>query len=233
MHDGTWGVEEVRGRVLRHEIAAALRAAIQDRRLQPGERILEADLARRFGVSRQPVREAIRELEREGLLTCLPNRGTFVTRVSVADALAVCDVRAELEGLAARLAVRNLSPADCQRLRQIPDRMRAAAERRDLQELITLDLELHDLVIARANHSLLQRVLASIAVYSRGFIVHTKTYYGENLLQVAESHQLLVDELLTLDPARAEAAVQKHIAEAAERLRRLAREQGDRAPVGG
>ena len=78
-------------------------------RLEPGERVLEVELARRFGVSRQPVREAIRTLEREGLLTSLPNRGTFVTRVSLDDAIAIQDIRAQLEGLAARLAVEHLT----------------------------------------------------------------------------------------------------------------------------
>jgi DNA-binding GntR family transcriptional regulator len=75
------------------------------------------DLAHRFGVRRQPVREATRSLEREGLVTSLPNRGTFVTRVAAEDALAIIDIRIELEGLAARLAVQKFTPADTRRLR--------------------------------------------------------------------------------------------------------------------
>src|SRR5215831_11085296 len=107
----------VHGRALRHDIVDVLRDEIIQGQLEPGERVLETDLARRFGVSRQPVREAIRTLEREGLLTNLPNRGTFVTRVSWEDALAIQDVRAELEGLAARLAVANLTSDDFKRMR--------------------------------------------------------------------------------------------------------------------
>src|SRR5437867_2815722 len=84
----------VRGRALRHDIADALRHEITSGRLETGTRVLEIDLARRFGVSRQPVREAIRTIEREGLLTSLPNRGTFVSRVSLEDAIAVQDIRA-------------------------------------------------------------------------------------------------------------------------------------------
>lgn len=224
--DGSWVVAAPKPRALRHDIAESLRAAIYAQKLPPGARILESELARRFGVSRQPVREAIRMLEREGLLTCIPNRGTFVTRVTVEDSLAVCDVREELEGLAARLAVRNLTPEDCRRLRRIPKLMREAAAAGDVQQLAVLDLELHELIVARANHALLQDLLASIAVYSRGFVVHTKTYYGSDLSQVAVSHERLVDEILTLDPHRAEAAIQDHIREAAERLRRGLEESG-------
>src|ERR1051325_9596968 len=118
------------GRALRHAIADALRDEIIRGRLEAGERVLEIDLARRFGVSRQPVREAIRSLEREGLLTSLPNRGTFVTRVSLEDAVAIQDIRAELEGLAARLAVLNLTDGDFRRLGEIVQEMRAAGERK-------------------------------------------------------------------------------------------------------
>src|ERR1051325_505471 len=112
------------GRALRHAIADALRDEIIRGRLEAGERVLEIDLARRFGVSRQPVREAIRTLEREGLLTSLPNRGTFVTRVSLEDAIAIQDIRAQLEGLAARLAVAHLTSADFKRLRDLIKAMR-------------------------------------------------------------------------------------------------------------
>src|SRR5215212_8015376 len=169
-----WVTTELTVRSLRHDI----RQAIRDRRLAPGARILETDLARRFSVSRQPVREAIRMLEHEGLLTSVPNRGTFVTRVSVEDSIAICDVREELEGLAARLAVRNLTPKDRERLAKIPGLMRQAAHENDV--------ELHDLIVARSGHRLLQEVLATIAVYSRGFIVHTKDYYDTQLDQVAD-----------------------------------------------
>jgi DNA-binding GntR family transcriptional regulator len=220
-----WITAKLQVRSLRHDIAEALRQAIRDRRLAPGARILETDLAKRFNVSRQPVREAIRMLEHEGLLTSVPNRGTFVTRVSVEDSIAICDVREELEGLAARLAVRNLTAGDRERLTSIPKLMRRAASDGDVNRLIELDLELHDLVVARSDHRLLQEVLASIAVYSRGFIVHTKAYYGTDLGQVADSHERLVTEVLSGDPRRAEAAVQEHIREAAARLRRMRAEQ--------
>src|SRR5437879_5548901 len=135
----------VRGRALRHEIVDVLRDEIVRSELQPGERILEIDLARRFGVSRQPVREAIRTLEREGLLTSLPNRGTFVTRVSLEDAIAIQDIRAQLEGLAARLAVERLTAADFKRLRDLIKDMRDAGRRRASHELVALDLEFHSL----------------------------------------------------------------------------------------
>ncbi|MCC6176690.1 MAG: GntR family transcriptional regulator [Chloroflexi bacterium] len=216
-----WITGKPQVRSLRHDIAEAIRQAIRDGQLAPGARILETDLARRFDVSRQPVREAIRMLEHEGLLTSVPNRGTFVTRVSVEDSIAICDVREELEGLAARLAVRHFKTEDRHRLTEIPNQMRHAALESDINRLIELDLELHDLIVARSNHRLLQDMLASIAVYTRGFIVHTKSYYGTDLIRVADLHERLVSELLSGEPHRAEAAVQEHVREAADRLRSM------------
>ncbi|MGI9149377.1 MAG: GntR family transcriptional regulator [Chloroflexota bacterium] len=220
-----------RGRSLRHDIADALRAEIISGRLEPGERVLEIDLARQFGVSRQPVREAIRTLEREGLLTSLPNRGTFVTRVSLEDAIAIQDIRAELEGLAARLAVANLTEADFKHLRQIVKQMRDAGRRQEPLKLVALDLDFHDVINNRASHRLLLEVLASVAVYTRGFIVHTKSYYARqvDLQFVANSHALLLEELLTRDPARAEQAVHAHIQSALATLA-AAREPAPGAP---
>jgi DNA-binding GntR family transcriptional regulator len=219
----------VHGRALRHDIADALRDEIIRGRLDPGERVLEIDLARRFGVSRQPVREAIRTLEREGLLTSLPNRGTFVTRVSLEDAIAIQDIRALLEGLAARLAVERLTAADFKQLRALIKSMREAGRRRAAHELVALDLEFHVLVNTRSEHRLLLDVLASVGVYIRGFIVHTSTYYARqrDLQFVANSHALLLDALLTRNPEKAERAVHEHIESALASLAASSDEVGE------
>ena len=202
-----------RGRVLRHDIVDTLRAEILSGRLAPGERVLEIDLARRFGVSRQPVREAIRSLEHAGLLTSLPNRGTFVTRVALEDALAIQDIRAELEGLAARLAVANLTEADFAELDRLVARMADAGERLAGDELVGLDLQFHQLVNERSNHRLLLEMLDSVAVYVRGFVVHTRNYWATqvSLAFVANSHRLLLAELRARDPDRADRAVHYHV----------------------
>jgi DNA-binding GntR family transcriptional regulator len=217
----------VRGRALRHDIADALREEIIGGRLEQGERVLEIELARRFGVSRQPVREAIRTLEREGLLTSLPNRGTFVTRVSLEDAIAIQDIRAQLEGLAARLAVEHLTARDFKRMRELIREMRDAGKRRASDDLVALDLEFHNLVNVRSDHRLLLQVLASVGVYTRGFIVHTRSYYARqrDLQFVANSHSLLLEALLSRDPERAEKAVHAHVQSALASLAASGEEQ--------
>lgn len=104
---------------LRERIVARLRQAIIAGDLPPKTRLMEPELARRLGVSRTPLREAIRHLEAEGLLATVPRVGTFVTEVSPRDVEDTYAIRSVLEGLAARQAAENPDPAKAERLRAI------------------------------------------------------------------------------------------------------------------
>src|SRR5690606_4359359 len=88
---------------VRRQVAKVLREAITSGRFAPGQRLIEKDLCELLGVSRPSVREALRELESEGLIEIIPNRGPLVKRLTAADAASVYQVRAALEALAARL----------------------------------------------------------------------------------------------------------------------------------
>src|SRR5260370_41599154 len=111
--------------------------------------------------------------------------------------------------MAVRLSASNVAEADFKHLRDIYNKMRDAGRRQEPHKLLALDLEFHDVINTHSRHRLLLEVLASVAVYTRGFIVHTKSYYARqvDLQFVANSHALLLDELLTRDPAPAEQAV--------------------------
>jgi len=97
---------------IRAQVLDNLRQAILDRHLKPGQRLIERELVEMTGVSRTSIREALRELAAEGLVTAVPNRGTVVTSVSEDEARQLYEVRAVLEGLAGRLFVENASDAD-------------------------------------------------------------------------------------------------------------------------
>lgn len=98
---------------LRQEVVRVLRQEILDGALVPGERLLENDLCARYGVSRTVVREALRQLESERLITLLPNRGPIVTVLSSQDIVALYEVRCVLEGLAGELFARCATDAEC------------------------------------------------------------------------------------------------------------------------
>ena len=97
---------------LRDVVFENLRGAIVEGRLKPGERLMEVQLAEQLGVSRTPVREAIRKLELEGLVVMLPRKGAYVANMSLKDLIDVLEIRASLEGLAASLAAERITDED-------------------------------------------------------------------------------------------------------------------------
>jgi DNA-binding GntR family transcriptional regulator len=111
--------------------------------LRPGEHVKEQALATSLGVSRNPVREACRALERAGLVAIIPHRGVFVREVSLQEATDVFDIRAEMSGIVAREAVRNVSPKALDALSDLIRRMDEAAIENDADAHLELNLKFH------------------------------------------------------------------------------------------
>ncbi|MGF1626496.1 MAG: GntR family transcriptional regulator [Alphaproteobacteria bacterium] len=136
-------------RSLNDMVTAAVRNAITEGRFRPGERLVEDRLARLFGVSRNPVREALKILRSEGLVEITPRRGASVAALSPEEAREVIELRAALEGLSARLAARRCTPEVAARLAAILDAGDAAVARREPGTLKRLNDEFHT-ALARA-----------------------------------------------------------------------------------
>lgn len=113
--------------LIRSQVLDNLRQAIIDRRLAPGQRLIERELVELTGVSRTSVREALRELAAEGLVTAIPNKGTVVTSVSAEEARQLYQVRSALEGLAGRLFVANATAAQRKALARAMERIERQA----------------------------------------------------------------------------------------------------------
>ncbi|MEV4754971.1 GntR family transcriptional regulator [Micromonospora sp. NPDC049559] len=143
---------------LRDLVTQDLRRRILVGEFVPGERLVEDRLAELLGVSRNPVREAIRVLSAEGFVEVTPRRGAAVSRLSAEEAEELFDVRMALEGLAARLAARKQSPAAIQKLRDLLARSRAAVEGGDLLTVADLNTEFHTAVAEAAGNAYLNLV---------------------------------------------------------------------------
>src|ERR1022692_4182392 len=128
---------------LRHRILGVIRKAITSGDLGPGDRIVELQLAKQLGVGNTAVREALFELERAGLVSRIPNKGSFITKMTLEDALQIFRVRKELEGLAVELAVQHMSAKDLDILQGLVDAMKTAAETSDIERFYHTDLEFH------------------------------------------------------------------------------------------
>ena len=133
--------------LIRDRVVDALREAIIAGRLKPGERIRERELVALLGVSRSPLREAIRILETEGLITSLAHRGARVSELSATDLRDMVHVRIMLESFAARLFIERLDDRALRAMQDQVERARAPGYQVDLQANFDLGLEFHDLLV--------------------------------------------------------------------------------------
>lgn len=200
-------------------VTTTLREAILSGVITPGTWLREGELSQTLGVSRTPVREALRRLADEGLTVREVHRGSVVAQMSIEDILAVYTVRANLEGLAARLAAAHATDATVAELRDVHERMLAAAEAGE--SIDDLNLTLHRLIRESAHNVYLERFLIQVENSVRRF--GQTTFSDPDRLVVAlEEHGELIDAIAAADEERAERVAVAHMRNAREvRLRQL------------
>lgn len=193
--------------------AERIRLAIVDGRLKPGERLKEADVARAFGVSRTPVREALRLLQLEGLIVATPNRGAAVCSYTAAELRDVYELRALLEGHAARRAAESVTAATLAELDASCSRFRALRERdAPIPELVHENVRFHALILEAAGSPKLAGTTR--AVMEMPLVYRTYSWYSpEQRLRAERQHERLVGALEAGDGDRSEAIMKQHIAE--------------------
>ena len=218
-------------RALRSDVYDALRRALVQGALKPGQRINEAELARQMQISRAPIREAIRQLEQEGLLESVPRRGTFVPALSREDVEEVYTLRADLEARAVRRAVPRLTTGELATLTDFVDKMCAAGEAKDLATVLEADIQFHRFLVEAAGWPRLRKLW-------EGLHPQTLTLYTLNTLtdwtsvDHARRHEPLLVAIRTGDPEVATAAIQEHIlGVCAQVIRRLSISAASNPPL--
>jgi DNA-binding GntR family transcriptional regulator len=196
---------------LRHRITNVLRKAIVEGRLKPGDRIVEEGVSEQLRVSRGPVREALRQLEQEGLVVSFPYRGTEVLGVSQEEVAEILvPIRLTLERFAFRHALVRLTDAELDELARLVAAMRKAAAVADLDRLAEDDVRFHELVISRSGHPHCLQIWKTIeprvrAHFRRDAPVHPSPF------ELPDEHQELLDALRTRDEATVLAVLERHI----------------------
>ena len=193
-----------------------IRSAIVDGRLQPGERLREEELARELGISRTPVREALLILQTEGLVDAAPNRGAVVRSHDAGDLEDLYQLRALLEGYAARRAAANVSEAAIAELRASCERFEALIDG-DVQELVKENLYFHSVILDAARSrrvaELIRKVIELPLVY-RSYI-----WYSVDQRRIsAHYHRQITKALEARDGERAELVMKEHVFEARDVL---------------
>jgi len=189
-------------------VVDALREAILSGELEPGERLLQEDLAERLKMSSTPVREALRQLESEGILQSSPNRGVRVAEVDLRSVHEVYLIRATLEGLATRMAAPKLRPAHLDHLRALHDKIEQLIQQNELKELRRLNYELHILIYEAADMPELLKIIRSLWTKFPWDTLHV---LPERASTSSAQHAQLIEALAAGDAELAGQLMQAHI----------------------
>lgn len=211
-------------------VEAQLTRAIVEGRLAPGSRIVEADIARRMGVSRAPVREAARRLERQGVLVSRPRHGFAVRTISVQEIDDLFEVRISLELTSIELACTKADEAGLAQLKALVDTMVREAPTQPQHKRIASDLEFHTLICELSGNAHLHRIFSNTQTEMRMIIALIDAVYHDPST-VASTHFPIVDALMRRDVAGARAAMRVHLDDAWQHVRALFVEQHGAAPT--
>lgn len=207
-------------RALHQDVEAYVLELIRSGEAPPGDRISEAEIARRLGISRTPVREAMARLLRDGILAHAPRRGVFVPQHSAAQIEEVASLRAVLEGFAARRASRRITPAELEQLGAVVEAGAEAARHGDWLTMEEKNAEFHDLLVRSAQHALLLRSWRLLSPAAWKLIAATPSTppSAETIDDFLERHHQLIRALASGDPKRAEHEAAAHVQHAGGRL---------------
>ncbi|HLQ34936.1 MAG TPA: GntR family transcriptional regulator [Chloroflexota bacterium] len=204
-------------RTYRQDAVQSIRAAISEGTLTGGTPLVERRIAEDMGISRAPVREALRQLEEEGLIVNIPFKGWYVTEVTPKAMAEIVSLRRVVEAFAAERAAEFVKPAEMRELQRLHAEMERAAAKDDPDGLLELHLRFHGRFYELAGHDLLRQVWTTMEGQLRLYLrLHQLTY--DTLPHYVEAHRPILDALLARDAEALKAAITEHLGEHTEQL---------------
>ncbi len=195
---------------LREVVAETLREAIVNGTLNPGERLMEIQLAEELGVSRTPVREAIRKLELEGFVVMIPRRGTYVADLSIKDINEVFEIRTALDVLAAGLAVERITEDELEQLERLLVEIGELIETDDTDRIVEVDSQFHDVLYRASRNDRLVGIINNLREQFTRFRSISIQYPGR-MVKSVEEHRRLVEAIASRDTELAQQIAREHM----------------------
>lgn len=195
---------------LRGQVFASIREDILNGRFTNGEGLKETTISKELGVSRTPVREAIRQLELEGLVKSIPNKGVIVAGISKEDVLDIFDIRIRLEGLACRRAAKNITPDDLKELQEVLDLMEFFISKKDIAHLVDLDRDFHRIIYDASQSKSISHILCHYHQYVQKARITSLEVEGR-MQQVWQEHMEIYRSLAEGNEEQAEKAMTEHV----------------------
>ena len=197
-------------RPLRMVVYDELKMRILTGQIAAGERMMEEETSRDLGVSRTPVREAFKRLEKEGLVIIKPRRGAFATQMAKKDLMEILDVRESLESMAAGQACERMTKAQKEKLRSVCEKHKKAVANNTYKQMVKYDTEFHQLLVEGSRNKTLINFVEQLQelVLRFRYIYYDKT---ESAANVAAEHGNILEAILEGDVDKTIAETKKHI----------------------
>lgn len=211
-------------RPLREIVYEELKRQILVGEISPGTRMMEVELADVMGVSRTPVREAIRKLEKEGLVSIEPRKGAYASNISIKDMVDVLEVRQGLEEMAAMLAAGRITEEQKEELLEILAGYRNAVEAANIEESIRYDEAFHIKIVSISGNKTLEQVFRTVQELALRF---RYIYYDDfnRYENMPREHQMIEEAIMSGDAEKAKIAAGEHVS----RLKEFILKEGGRS----
>ena len=188
--------------------------------LESGSKLTEAAICKRYGVSRTPVREAFRQLEADGLIENVPNRGAFVTGLTKRDISDLFDLRSLFEIQAVEWAIKRMTEEDIDVLREIVEFMEFYTLKDDIDKVLSFNTQFHNTIYAGTKDRMIEKTLSTYQTYLK-HSAPAKTITSEYLRNVLEEHKAIFDAFENKNVAAGRKAMEYHMEQS--KLRRIAK----------
>ena len=205
---------------LRGKIFNILRQQILDGKYLPGDSLIETRLAEELGVSRTPIREAIRQLELEGLVDSIPNKGVIVRGISEKDIEDIYTIRKVLEGLAAKWAVEKIDDEELNNLKDKFELMEFYTKKGDIEQVAKLNTMFHEVIFNATKSSVLKHILTDFQYYVQ-WARYASLKVPGRAQEALEEHKMILDAFMSRDNENAEKLVTGHIINSSRNLMKM------------
>ena len=208
-------------RPLREIVYEELKRQILVGEIAPGTRMMEVELAEDMGVSRTPVREAIRKLEKEGLVTIEPRRGAYASDISIKDMVDVLEVRQMLEGTAASMAAQKVTEEEKLDFVEANSAYKNAVKKGNIEEIIRYDELFHQLIVSYSGNKTLNQLLSQVQELALRF---RYIYYDDfsRYENMPVEHEEIEEAIISGDTQKAKVVAEEHV----ERLKKFVIDEG-------
>ncbi len=196
---------------LSDQVYEQLRSAIITAERNPGEKLVELEIAAEMGTSQGPVREALQRLERDGLVERQARSATYVSNISTDEMYELSSIRSEIEGFAIRRAAQKVTPDQCDYLQHLIQEMEQAGKREDMITLAEFDMQFHRYIIECGGSAGLLRMWITLSSQIQRFIVQSHPRHYSNLVELGTRHESIVAALRQQNGEAAAQAIQSHI----------------------